>query len=115
MFEENWISEALPQARPLPACRRLQGEVDLRAERMRSDASRVWGDSTGSDSRQRPLTRIPSLRLRCARNPTSPRKRVEVAQVAPDGVAEAVLFFAAASSKVYTGQSLVVSHGWFMQ
>ena len=32
-----------------------------------------------------------------------------------DDVAEAVLFFAAASSKVYTGQSLVVSHGWFMQ
>src|SRR5215471_17684519 len=32
-----------------------------------------------------------------------------------DDVAEAVLFFAAASSNVYTGQSLVVSHGWFMQ
>jgi len=32
-----------------------------------------------------------------------------------DDVAEAVLFFAAASSKVYTGQSLVVSHGWFVQ
>jgi len=32
-----------------------------------------------------------------------------------DDVAEAVLFFAAASSKVHTGQSLVVSHGWFMQ
>ena len=32
-----------------------------------------------------------------------------------DDVAEAVLFFAAASSKVCTGQSLVVSHGWFVQ
>jgi 3-hydroxybutyrate dehydrogenase len=32
-----------------------------------------------------------------------------------DDVAEAVLFCAAASSNVYTGQSLVVSHGWFMQ
>jgi 3-hydroxybutyrate dehydrogenase len=32
-----------------------------------------------------------------------------------DDVADAVLFFAAASSNVYTGQSLVVSHGWFMQ
>jgi 3-hydroxybutyrate dehydrogenase len=32
-----------------------------------------------------------------------------------DDVAEAVLFFAGASSNVYTGQSLVVSHGWFMQ
>lgn len=30
-------------------------------------------------------------------------------------VADAVLFFAGASSNVYTGQSLVVSHGWFMQ
>ena len=32
-----------------------------------------------------------------------------------DEVADAVLFFAGASSNVYTGQSLVVSHGWFMQ
>jgi len=30
-------------------------------------------------------------------------------------VADAVLFFAAATSNAYTGQSLVVSHGWFMQ
>jgi 3-hydroxybutyrate dehydrogenase len=32
-----------------------------------------------------------------------------------DDVAEAVLFFAGASTNVYTGQSLVASHGWFMQ
>jgi len=32
-----------------------------------------------------------------------------------DDVAEAVLFFAAFGSKALTGQSLVVSHGWFMQ
>jgi 3-hydroxybutyrate dehydrogenase len=32
-----------------------------------------------------------------------------------DDVADAVLFFAAARSNVLTGQSLVVSHGWFMQ
>jgi 3-hydroxybutyrate dehydrogenase len=30
-------------------------------------------------------------------------------------VAEAVLYFAAAPSTALTGQSLVVSHGWFMQ
>ena len=30
-------------------------------------------------------------------------------------VADAVLFFAAASSTAFTGQSAVVSHGWFMQ
>ena len=30
-------------------------------------------------------------------------------------VAEAALFFAAFPSKALTGQSLVVSHGWFMQ
>lgn len=30
-------------------------------------------------------------------------------------VAEAVLFFAAAPTNVMTGQSLVVSHGWFME
>ncbi|HLR30208.1 MAG TPA: 3-hydroxybutyrate dehydrogenase [Paenalcaligenes sp.] len=32
-----------------------------------------------------------------------------------DDVADAVLFFAAAQSNVMTGQSLVVSHGWFME
>jgi len=32
-----------------------------------------------------------------------------------EDVAEAVLFFAAFGSKALTGQSLVVSHGWFMQ
>jgi len=32
-----------------------------------------------------------------------------------DDVADAVLFFAAANSNVMTGQSMVVSHGWFMQ
>src|SRR5690554_902220 len=32
-----------------------------------------------------------------------------------DDVADAVLFFAAAKSNVMTGQSLVVSHGWYME
>jgi 3-hydroxybutyrate dehydrogenase len=32
-----------------------------------------------------------------------------------DDVADAVLFFAGAGSNAFTGQSLVVSHGWFMQ
>jgi len=32
-----------------------------------------------------------------------------------EDVAEAVLFFAAFGTKALTGQSLVVSHGWFMQ
>ena len=32
-----------------------------------------------------------------------------------DDVADAVLFFAAHSNNALTGQSLVVSHGWFMQ
>ena len=32
-----------------------------------------------------------------------------------DDVADAVLFFAAAKNNVMTGQSLIVSHGWFMQ
>lgn len=32
-----------------------------------------------------------------------------------EDVADAVLYFAAAKSNVLTGQSLVVSHGWFMQ
>ena len=32
-----------------------------------------------------------------------------------DDVADAVLFYAAAKSTVHSGQSAVVSHGWFMQ
>jgi 3-hydroxybutyrate dehydrogenase len=32
-----------------------------------------------------------------------------------DDVADAVLFFAGAPTNAFTGQSLVVSHGWFMQ
>ena len=32
-----------------------------------------------------------------------------------DDVADAVLYFAGARSNALTGQSLVVSHGWFMQ
>ena len=32
-----------------------------------------------------------------------------------DDVADAVLFFAAATTNAFTGQSLVVCHGWFMQ
>ncbi len=33
----------------------------------------------------------------------------------PDDVAKAVLFFASFGSNALTGQSLIVSHGWFMQ
>jgi 3-hydroxybutyrate dehydrogenase len=32
-----------------------------------------------------------------------------------DDVADCVLFFAGARSNALTGQSIVVSHGWFMQ
>jgi 3-hydroxybutyrate dehydrogenase len=32
-----------------------------------------------------------------------------------EDVADAVLFYAAARSNVMTGQSMMVSHGWFMQ
>ncbi len=32
-----------------------------------------------------------------------------------EGIGEAALFFAAFESNALTGQSLVVSHGWFMQ
>lgn len=32
-----------------------------------------------------------------------------------DDVADAVLFFAGTRSNALTGQSMVVSHGWFMQ
>jgi NAD(P)-dependent dehydrogenase (short-subunit alcohol dehydrogenase family) len=35
--------------------------------------------------------------------------------ITTDDVADAVLFFAGARSNALTGQSMVVSHGWFMQ
>ncbi len=40
---------------------------------------------------------------------------VDGAFTTTDDVADAVLYFAAARNCVLTGQSLVVSHGWFMQ
>ena len=36
-------------------------------------------------------------------------------QISIEDVAEATLFFASFGSKALTGQSLVVSHGWFME
>src|SRR5215472_1313991 len=64
---------------PLAPTSRAGGERST-CERSSCDAKQVGqgGDPTSSDSRQRPLTRIPSLRLRFARNPTSPHKRGEV-------------------------------------
>lgn len=43
------------------------------------------------------------------------KETVDAEFTTTDDVADAVLFFAAAESNVMTGQSLVVSHGWFMQ
>ncbi|WP_027967206.1 3-hydroxybutyrate dehydrogenase [Halomonas halocynthiae] len=43
------------------------------------------------------------------------KETVDAEFTTTDDVADAVLFFAGAESNVMTGQSLVVSHGWFMQ
>ena len=40
---------------------------------------------------------------------------VEVLLIAPQNVAEVTLMFSSFSSNALTGQSMVVSHGWFMQ
>ena len=48
-------------------------------------------------------------------------QKIKASQVAAylsehaDEVADAVLYFAGASSTALSGQSMVVSHGWFMQ
>src|SRR5262245_52232064 len=70
------VATRAPLAPPLPAC----GERSiLRAEPWRSEANRVRGLVHKLRlAANAPLTRIP----RCARNPTSPRTRGEVAQVA---------------------------------
>ena len=43
------------------------------------------------------------------------RETVDGEFTTTDDVAEAALFFAAAKTNALTGQSLVVSHGWFME
>jgi 3-hydroxybutyrate dehydrogenase len=43
------------------------------------------------------------------------RETVDGEFTTTDDVAEAVLFFAAARTNALTGQSLIVSHGWFME
>ena len=42
-------------------------------------------------------------------------RRLRSPVVHADDVATAVLFFAGAETNAMTGQSLVVSHGWFME
>ena len=44
-----------------------------------------------------------------------PKDTVDGVFTTTGDVADAVLFFAASSSNGLTGQSLVVSRGWFMQ
>src|SRR5262249_54559250 len=71
-------------APPLPACgerstcERSPCEAKQVGRAIATAIARGGGLLAGSDSWPRPLTRIPSLRLRYARNPTSPRKRGEV-------------------------------------
>src|SRR5215204_7446077 len=54
-----------------------------RGRRAAPAASRVRGTLDELRTSRVPLTRIPLLRLRCARNPTSPRKRGEVKKRKP--------------------------------
>src|SRR5262245_25650605 len=61
---------------------RLRGEVDLRAEPLRSEANRVRGLVRKLRLAATPPHPDSFAPLRCARNPTSPRTRGEVAQVA---------------------------------
>src|SRR5207237_10692751 len=69
---------ATPRRLPHRISPRVRGEVDLRAERQRSEASRVRGRfrTVGlADTPPHPDSFAP---LRFARNPTSPRTRGEV-------------------------------------
>src|SRR5262245_50077293 len=61
---------------------RVRGEVDLRAEPLRSEANRVRGRFHSRRLAATPPHPDSFAPLRFARNPTSPRKRGEVAQVA---------------------------------
>jgi hypothetical protein len=66
-----------------PTSPRLRGEVDSRAKRKRSEASRVSGRFHTLRLAATPPHPDSVAPLRFAWNPTSPRKRGEVEQVAP--------------------------------
>src|SRR5262249_55497892 len=73
----SWFGRATCSTSP-----RLRGEVDLRAELLRSEASRVRGRFHRlklAETSPRPDSCAP---LRFAWNPTSPRKRGEVEKIA---------------------------------
>src|SRR5262247_682319 len=61
---------------------RVRGEVDLQAEPLRSEANRVRGRSHRLRLAETPPHPDSFAPLRCARNPTSPRTRGEVAYAA---------------------------------
>ena len=103
------------QARPRRARQgRRQGRCEARRARQRH-LSRLRAHAAGRTSR------FPSRR----RSSASPKRRwsrhimlkdtVDGEFTTVEDVAEAALFFAAFQSNALTGQSLVVSHGWFMQ
>src|SRR5262245_38718307 len=73
----GWLGHAACATSP-----RLRGEVDLRAERQRSEASRVRGRFHGLRLVETPPHPDSFAPLRFARNPTSPRTRGEVEFVA---------------------------------
>jgi len=70
-------------ARLAPTSPRVRGEVDLQAEHLRSEASRVRGHFHDPGQAATPPHPDSIAPLRCARNPTSPRTRGEVEQAAP--------------------------------
>jgi protein ImuB len=78
--ETNAVQLGCSDAQLAPTSPRVRGEVDLRAERERSDASRVRGRSRESEPVESPPHPDSFAPLRCARNPTSPRVRGEVEQ-----------------------------------
>src|SRR5262245_27945328 len=74
--------EVATRAPLAPTSPRARGEVDLQAEPLRSEANRVRGLVDKLRLSETPPHPDSFAPLRCARNPTSPRARGEVAQVA---------------------------------
>src|SRR5262245_9611431 len=74
--------EVATRAPLAPTSPRARGEVDLQAEPLRSEANRVRGLVDKLRLAETPPHPDSFAPLRCARNPTSPRTRGEVAQVA---------------------------------
>jgi 3-hydroxybutyrate dehydrogenase len=75
-----------------------------------------WGYAGGGEGgAQQICPGFPAHALVDKQIPEMLKETVDGEFITTDDVADAVLFFAGARSNALAGQSMVVSHGWFMR